>query len=115
MDSHFKTWMPGTGPGMTSLSAPIDRLRVDEHEGEIGRLVRSIAPGVVGAALNQHVAGLEQHLALVHQRMDLAGQYDRIVDRIGLVKTRMAGVAAIQRRAPSGAVVVARRALAGER
>ena len=41
------------------------RLGVDEDEGEIGRRVGAIAPGMVGPALHQDIAGLEQYLALV--------------------------------------------------
>ena len=48
------------------------RLGVDEHESETGRLVGAIAPGMVGAALHQDVAGPQQHLALVHERVDFA-------------------------------------------
>src|SRR5215470_13683029 len=45
------------------LSAP--RLRVDQDEGHAARPLRAIAPGVVGPALDETVAGLEQGLALV--------------------------------------------------
>jgi hypothetical protein len=45
---------------------------------------------MIGAALDQHVAGLEQHLALVHQRVDFPRQHDGIVDGVGLVKAGMA-------------------------
>ena len=84
------------------------RFGVDEHEGEIGRLVGAIAPGMIGAALDQDVAGSEQHLALVHQRVDLAGEHDGVIDRVGLVKAGMARRAAVEGGAVTGAVVGAR-------
>src|SRR5262245_6398332 len=68
---------------------------------------------MVGAALDQDVAGFEQHLALVHQRVDFARQDDRVVDRIGLVKAGMPWIAAVKRLMATGPVV-RRFAIAGQ-
>src|ERR1043166_3741108 len=89
----------------TPARQTLHRLRVAQHEGESGGLVAAVAPGVVGAALNEHVAGAQQHLALVHQRVNLAGEHDRVVDRGGLVEAGMARRAAIEGGAVAGAVV----------
>jgi len=61
---------------------------------------------MIGAALDQYVAGLEHDLAFIHQRNDLAGQHDRVVDRAGLVETWMAGISAIQGLVPSRAITL---------
>ena len=47
---------PPEGDGMVAMR--LYRLGVDEHEGETGRLVGAIAPGMVGAALDQDVPAL---------------------------------------------------------
>ena len=60
---------------------------------------------MVGAALDENVAGLEQHLALVHQRIDFAGEHYGIVDRAGLMEAGVTRRAAIERRDVTGAVV----------
>src|SRR6516225_4010991 len=83
----------------------LDRLGIDQHESDIGRFIGAVAPGVIGAALNQDVAGLEQNLALVHQRVNLTRQHDGVIHRAGLVKAGMARRAAIERGAVTGAVV----------
>ena len=43
-----------------------ERLGVDQHKGDTGGLVGAIASGVIGAALDQDLACLEQHLTFVH-------------------------------------------------
>src|SRR5262245_17928852 len=86
-------------------AGPLERLRVHQHEGERRRLVGAVAPGVIGAALDQHIASLEQHLAFVHQRVDLAGQHDGVVHRACLVEAGMAGRAAVERVGVAGAIV----------
>src|SRR6478672_10222839 len=48
---------------------------VDEHESETGGLGRTVAPGMIGAALHQDVPRPKQHLALVHQRIDFAREH----------------------------------------
>src|SRR6516165_2140773 len=87
-----------------TLTALADPLGVNEHESHIGRFVGPIAPSMIGAALDQYVAGLEYDLAFIHQRNDLTGQHDRVVDRTGLVEARMAGISAVQGLVPSRAV-----------
>jgi hypothetical protein len=86
------------------LNAFADHLGVNEHESHIGRFVGLIAPSMIGAALDQYVAGLEYDLAFIHQRNDLAGQHDRVVDRTGLVKAWMAGISAIKGPVPFRAI-----------
>src|SRR5262245_31686596 len=73
-------------------------LPIHQHEGDAGRLVGAVRPGVVGTALDEHVAGLQQRLALVHHRPDLALEDDRVVDRVGGVHARMALVGLVVRR-----------------
>src|SRR5207253_1461607 len=68
-------------------------LRVDEYHGDDARLVAAHAPGVVGAALDEDVAGLEQRLPLVDDGVDLALQHHDVVDGAGLVHHRIAGAA----------------------
>src|SRR6516225_5886414 len=68
----------------------LDRLGIEQQEGDIGRFIGAVAPGMIGAALDQDVAGLEQNLALVHERVDLAREHDGVVHRVGLVKAGMA-------------------------
>src|SRR3954469_2957455 len=97
---------PPEGGGMVAMR--LYRLGVDEHEGETGRLVGAIAPGMVGAALDQDVPRSEQHLALVHQRVDFAGEYDGVIHRARLVKAGMARRSAVEGGAVAGAVVGAR-------
>src|SRR6185312_10663431 len=78
---------PPEGDRMVAMR--LYRLGVDEHKGETRRLVGAIAPGMVGAALDQDVPRSEQHLALVHQRVDFAGEHDGVIHRAGLVKAGM--------------------------
>ena len=52
----------------------------------------AIRPRVIRAALDQDVAGAHHRLAFVHDRYQLALQDDRVVDRVGDVHARMAGV-----------------------
>src|SRR2546429_192095 len=40
-------------------------LGIDQHEGEHRRFIRAIAPSMVGAALNEDIAGPEPDLAFV--------------------------------------------------
>src|SRR5258708_1127164 len=53
---------------------------VDQHESDATGLGAAIDPGVVGALLPQHVAGLEMDLAIVEQHVDLARQDDGVID-----------------------------------
>src|SRR4051794_6603234 len=53
---------------------------------------------MVGAALHQHVAGLQVDVSVVHHHGDLAGKHDRVVDRLGAVHERMAAALAESRR-----------------
>jgi len=38
------------------------RLRIDEHEGDAAHFFAAVDPGMVGALLYQHVAGLQMDL-----------------------------------------------------
>ncbi len=57
--------------------------RVDQHEADPARLARLVDPGVVGALLHHDVAGLQVHLLVVEQHVDLAVEHDGVVDRAG--------------------------------
>src|SRR5262249_1741774 len=90
-------------PGSTRQA--LHRLGVDQHGGEVGGLLAAVAPGVIGAALNEDVARAQQDLALIHQRVNLAGEHDGVIDRGGLVEAGMARRGAIEGGAVAGAVV----------
>ena len=47
-------------------------LGIDQHEGDNGGLGGAVAPGMIGAALDEHVARFQQHLAFIHHRVDFA-------------------------------------------
>ena len=83
------TCLPGTRHRPRAL-----RLGVDQHEEHPRRLRPAVDPRVVGAALDQHVAGFEHDLLVVEQHLDLAGEADAIVDRVGAVLAvqRVAGL-----------------------
>jgi hypothetical protein len=56
---------------------------VDEQKGHEAGRIRAVSPGMVGAALDQHIAGNELGLTDIHDRPDLAGENDRLVDGAG--------------------------------
>src|SRR5882762_418729 len=64
-------------------------LGVDQHEGDAAWSLAAVAPGVIGASLNQDIAQFEQRFAYIHHRVDLAVEYDRVVDGVGLVEPGM--------------------------
>src|SRR3990167_4151880 len=64
-------------------------LRPIQHKTHPRRPVRSVAPRMVGAALDQHVARLHQGLADVHQRPDLALDDDGVVENRTLRSRRV--------------------------
>ena len=80
------------------LRKPELELPVDQDECDHGRRVRPVAPGVVGAALDQDVAGLQHHVFVVEQHRDLAREHDRVVDGLGAVHARMTAALAEGRR-----------------
>ena len=64
----------------------------------------AVRPGVVGAALDEHVARQHPGLVLVEQRPDLAFQADRVVERGRLVEPEML-LEALRAGTPSRVVV----------
>src|SRR5262249_56365151 len=64
----------GAGDGMTNPQWH----GIDQHEGDAGALVAAVGPGVVGAALDHHVASLHLHRRIVHVHLDLALEHDHI-------------------------------------
>ena len=60
-------------------------LAVDQDERHLGDRVAAVGPGVVGAALDDHVAGVQGHLGVVEDQRDLALEHDAVVDRLGAV------------------------------
>src|SRR5262245_14491532 len=66
-----------------------ERFRMDQDGGDYAGLLRSHAPGVVRAALDQDVAGLQQLLAGFHDRPDLALEDDDVVDRLRAMHHRV--------------------------
>src|SRR5262249_11429723 len=78
--------MPPSAFGRQAFAAGSDRLAGHQHEGDDAGRRALVHPVVDGAALHQHVAGLEVHaLAIVELHVDLAGDHGGIVDRIGAV------------------------------
>ena len=58
--------------------------------GDAGNQARgagAIAPGVIGAALHEYVAGADQNLFVVEYDINFATDHIQIVDRVGLVHT----------------------------
>src|SRR5262245_31609029 len=71
------------------LAADAHRLGADQHESDRTGFLAMVDPVVNGAALHQHVAGLEVHgLAVVELHVDLTRHHHRVVDRIGAVHAR---------------------------
>src|SRR5215475_13906579 len=54
--------------------------RLDQDECDPAGLGSTVDPGMVGALLNQYVASLEMHLAVVEQHVDLALHDDGVMD-----------------------------------
>src|SRR5215468_328405 len=75
-------------PGFEGLAAGCYRLRRHEREGDDAGLAAPVHPVVDGAALDQHIAGLEVHLADVELHVDLARHDNRIIDRVCAVVSR---------------------------
>src|SRR5215467_12227948 len=88
-------------PGKRSTPALTSWLmRVDQDECNATGLGSAVDPGVVGALLDQYVTGLEMHLAVVEQHVDLALHDDGVVDGARAVHQRVA-----RRQALSGRVI----------
>src|SRR5579862_1634573 len=74
------------------LAAGAHRFRRDKRECDHARHLTFVYPVMDGAALHQHVTGLEMHSSGVELHVDLAGHHHRIVDRIGaMIARRNAG------------------------
>src|SRR5712671_2826857 len=65
-------------------------LRLDQDECNATGLGSPVDPGMVGALLDQHVAGLEMDLAVVEQHVDLALHDDGVVNGERAVHQRVA-------------------------
>src|SRR5450759_3330385 len=109
IDEHFRMYIgivaattrsgPSKAPQLRSTSIEFGREigvegAVDEHEQDIARGVRAVAPGVIGPALDQHVARLQQHLGVVEHAVDFAREDDDVIDRLRAMHQRMAPVLA---------------------
>src|SRR5262249_45569020 len=62
---HQFPWGPENAPKPRPRLVVLERLRVDQDEEHPTHAVAAIGPGVIGSALNQHVAGAHEGLALV--------------------------------------------------
>src|SRR5262245_24052810 len=71
--------------GVEHLAAGGGRLCRHQHEGDDAGRRALVHPVVDGAALHQHVAGLEVDAGAVELHVDLARNHRRVVDRIGAV------------------------------
>ena len=76
--------------GFAWIFLRLHRDRADRNEQREKDLHAAAAPGVVGAALHQHIAGLEEHFGFVEHRVALAGKNDRVVERFRAVHAGMA-------------------------
>ncbi len=82
-----------------------ERLGVDQNEQHPADLVAPIRPGVVSAALNQHVARSHERLVLVQDRPDFALEADGVVSvawKPGCLAERSGVVLQFRRRSSSG-------------
>src|SRR5215470_3853742 len=75
------------------LAAGGDGLRGDQHERDHARLGTFVHPVMDGAALHQHVTGLQMHGLAVELHVDLARDDGRVIDRVGAVVARRDAVA----------------------
>src|SRR5690349_8084925 len=66
-----------------ALAGALDRLGRDQHEGNDAGHSTAVHPVVDGAALYQDVSSLEMNHGPVEVHVDLAGDDDRVVDRLG--------------------------------
>src|SRR6266478_645914 len=73
----------------------LNRLGVDQDEGNPAILVATVGPGMIGAALNQDVARPHQGLPLVEHGPDLSLEHDGVIDRAGLMEHGMPWIAFI--------------------
>jgi hypothetical protein len=72
--------------GAQGLRQPVRELSVDQDEDHLGGLVAAVLPAMAGAALDDHVAGVQRGLGAVVEDQDhLAGDDDAVVDRFGPV------------------------------
>src|SRR5947209_2545777 len=55
-----------------------ERLGVDEDEKHAGHAIAAVVPGMVGAPLDEYIAGSHQGLVLVEHGPDLALEADRV-------------------------------------
>src|SRR5262249_43800569 len=74
--------------------ADAERLGIDQHEGGARHLLAAVDPGVIGAALDHHVAGLELHGRVIHVHVELALHHDHVVDGLGAMHA--AGIAGVE-------------------
>src|SRR5882672_5217305 len=90
--AHARSSLPPNGPLHCSSefqraqkpspdSLSLNGIGVDEDEGYPAGPVRAVAPGMVGAALNEAIPRPHEDLALVHEGPDLAVQDERVVHR----------------------------------
>src|SRR5436309_4341281 len=59
-----------------------ERFRVDQDEGDPRGPGPAVDPGVIRAALHEHVSRLELHRRIVHLHLELARENDHVVDRL---------------------------------
>src|SRR6478672_7562276 len=84
----------------TRLGQPVFELAVDQDEGDPAIAVGAVRPAMIGAALDDDVAGADNGLALVHDQHDLAVEDDAVIDRFGAMHI---GVASVLRDGARGA------------
>src|SRR5579884_3520542 len=84
--------VPTTNSMAVSLpcSVVVEPLGVDEDERHAAGAVAAVRPGVVRAALDEHVACAHQRFPLVQHSVHLAFEDNRVIDGIGLMKTLLA-------------------------
>src|SRR5882672_7935621 len=71
---------------------------IDEHECHATKLAAPIGPRMIGAELNDDVAGLQKGLGFLQDKHNLAFQHDSIIDGFGSVHHGVRSVRAASER-----------------
>src|SRR5262245_32250853 len=80
-----------------AVASPWRGRRVVRRERDRARAIRAVAPGVIGAALHDGVAGLEVNLLGIEHQGDLALEYQAEIERARSLHVGMRGLRGIGR------------------
>ena len=65
---------------------------IGQDKRDLARLSATVGPGMIGAVLDNGIAGFQQIHFIVHHHVDFAGQDHRIVERVRAMHERMPGI-----------------------